>query len=93
MDYGEAQQLFEGVVIAVSMQQRMCVTEAEGCDQAVDRFAYGTPSRAQMLEILRGFDGYLLAASFKQLKLPKLTQDSGKRFPVPDALKSKESGP
>ena len=45
MNYLELQQLFEGVKVAVGVEERMCVVQAERRDEAVDRL----PDRAASL--------------------------------------------
>ena len=44
----QAEVLFEGVEVAVPVEQRMCMFEAEGRDQAVDGFADGTALERRM---------------------------------------------
>ena len=70
MDDGETEKLFEGIVVAVSMQQRVSVPEAKSRDQAIDCFPDGLPSRAQFLKISRGINRQFLAARLEHLEFP-----------------------
>lgn len=53
MDHPEAEVLFEGIEVAVTVKQRMSFEKAKGRNQAVDRFADGEATLPEEAVVLR----------------------------------------
>ena len=74
MDDIEAKIPFERGEIAVAVEERMAVSEAVGCNDAVDRLPYGRAAGLQESIVLCGGNGCLLATGIeygKGIQLPR----------------------
>jgi hypothetical protein len=71
MQYAQAQVGFEGVEVAVIVQQLVAFFDAEGSDDAVDRLAYGDSPALQFAKVLSGANRQFGGHGRKNLKSPE----------------------
>ena len=73
MDDIEAKITFERVEVAVAVEERMAVSDAVGCNDAVDRLPYGRTAGSQESIVPCGGNGCFLATGIeygKGIQLP-----------------------
>jgi hypothetical protein len=86
VDNRQAEELFEGVEVAVTVQERMPLGQAEAGDETVDRFPHCSSLLAKSPKVLRRGPRQVDAAQGEDVELRKLPVDGRSRRFVGHAL-------
>ncbi|HTQ85861.1 MAG TPA: hypothetical protein VMI93_06590 [Candidatus Solibacter sp.] len=86
MDDLKTEDTLEGVEIAVAMQQRVTLADAECGDKAVDCPADGVAAPAEDAEVARGGDGCFFATAIEYIELTKFGEYDGRALFLSNAL-------
>ena len=86
-DYGESKELFEGIEVAISVQEGMFLSKTERSNQAIDGLAHGVTLLTKLPKIPSRRDSHLHPARLENLKLAEFALHSREGDIVANTLK------